>query len=403
MHTWSADGLYLQGDFVDLQNYPLFREVNYWIDGFLRGQSVPIYFFISGFVFFFGVEWNKATYLRKLKNRVKTLLIPYLIWNTIAILLTFLKLLPLFNEFQIFDADFQFSIQSLLGCFWDNSHGFFSARIDSQPANSAIYPSDPPLWFLRDLMLIVVCTPLLYRMLKRIGVHAVIGLGLLWFTMGYWDLGHANQLMNALFFFSWGAYLSIHRKDMLEIFGRYFKRSMWIYPLFALSYIIAMHGWPEAAFTIKRLNIVAGLLFAYKCSSLAAQSRHLSSNYVSCSFELLHLCIARAYLLPIAPHTVRSDTAPIGHGHSGSVYNSYPIDPHATFERVLSDETLHAPTAENHSRTGMKPESRPFHRSGFVLKIRPRTKPYRNRTAKVATTKPPQKPTKICAPLWHPK
>lgn len=267
MHTWSADGLYLQGDFADLQNYPLFREVNYWIDGFLRGQSVPIYFFISGFVFFFGVEWNKATYLRKLKNRVKTLLIPYLIWNTIAILLTFLKLLPLFNEFQIFDADFQFSIQSLLGCFWDNSHGFFSARIDSQPANSAIYPSDPPLWFLRDLMLIVVCTPLLYRMLKRIGVHAVIGLGLLWFTMGYWDLGHANQLMNALFFFSWGAYLSIHRKDMLEIFGRYFKRSMWIYPLFALSYIIAMHGWPEAAFTIKRLNIVAGLLFAYNAAA----------------------------------------------------------------------------------------------------------------------------------------
>lgn len=54
---------------------------------------------------------------------------------------------------------------------------------------------------------------------------------------------------------------------MLDVFGRYFKRSMWAYPLLALSYIVAIHYWPEAAFTIKRLNIVVGLLFAYNASA----------------------------------------------------------------------------------------------------------------------------------------
>lgn len=267
IHTWSSDGFYLQGDFVDLQNYPFFQEVNYWIDGFLRGQSVPIYFFISGFVFFFGVEWNRTTYLRKLKNRVKTLLIPYLIWNAVAIALTFIKLVPLFDGFRAADADFRFSIRALSGCFWDNSVGLFSARIDTQPSSGFIYPIDVPLWFLRDLMIVVLCTPLLYRLLKCAGIHAVVGLGLLWFATGYWDLGHANQLMDAFFFFSWGAYLSIRKKDMLEVFGRYFKRSLWAYPLLALSYILAMHYWPEAAFSIKRLNILTGLLFAYNAAA----------------------------------------------------------------------------------------------------------------------------------------
>ncbi len=270
IHTWSLEGFYLQGELVDLQNYPFFREINYWINGFLRGQSVPIYFFISGFVFFFGIEWNRTTYLRKLKNRVKTLLIPYLVWNTIAIVLSFIRLLPFFDEFlAATPADFQFSIQGLLYCFWNNLYDFFPALLDLQSSSQSgpIFPINIPLWFLRDLMIVVLCTPLLYRLLKWAGIRVVVGLGLLWFTTGYWDLGHANQLMDAFFFFSWGAYMSIHRKDMLVVFGRYFKLSLWAYPLLALSYIFAMHYWPEAAFTIKRLNILAGLLFAYNMAT----------------------------------------------------------------------------------------------------------------------------------------
>ncbi|MCM1300898.1 MAG: acyltransferase [Alistipes senegalensis] len=266
IHTWSSNGFYLQGELIDLQHYPFFQEVNFWIDGFLRGQSVPIYFFISGFVFFLGIEWNRATYRRKLKNRVKTLLIPYLIWNTIAIALSFIKFLPFFSEFRAADTDFQFNIQALLSCFWTYTNDFFPTLLDLQSSSVANTPINAPLWFLRDLMIVVLCTPLLYRLLKWAGSRAVVGLGFLWFTTGYWELGHTNQLMDAFFFFSWGAYLSIHRKDMLDVFGRYFKLSLWAYPLLALSYVLAMHYWPEAAFTIKRLNILAGLLFAYNAA-----------------------------------------------------------------------------------------------------------------------------------------
>jgi len=269
IHIWSPNGFLLHGETVDLQGFPLFQEVNCWIDGFLRGQSVPIYFFISGFVFFSGVEWNRETYLRKLKNRVKTLLIPYLIWNTAAIGLLAVKYLPFFEGFRSVETEFQFSFKALLACFWnyrsDFYPGLYDASVFSGPAEAL--PVNGALWFLRDLMIVVVCTPLLHRLLKRAGIRAVIGLGTLWFIAGYRGPSHLCQLLDAFFFFAWGAYLSINRKEMLAEFGRYFTFSMWAYPLLALSYVAAMHLCPEAAFTIKRVNILVGLLFAYNAAS----------------------------------------------------------------------------------------------------------------------------------------
>ncbi len=54
IHTFSTDGFTIQGNSVSLDDFPILLETNYFINAFLRGQSVPIYFFISGFVFFLG-------------------------------------------------------------------------------------------------------------------------------------------------------------------------------------------------------------------------------------------------------------------------------------------------------------------------------------------------------------
>lgn len=52
IHTFSSEGLELRGQELTFADHSLFMEINRWIDAFLRGQSVPIYYFISGFVFF---------------------------------------------------------------------------------------------------------------------------------------------------------------------------------------------------------------------------------------------------------------------------------------------------------------------------------------------------------------
>ena len=94
IHIFSSGGLTVQGSTVTFDELPFFLELNHFIDGFLRGQSVPIYFFISGYVFFLGVKLTKEKYAQKLRNRVKTLLIPYLIWNTIAVLYSLTRIVP---------------------------------------------------------------------------------------------------------------------------------------------------------------------------------------------------------------------------------------------------------------------------------------------------------------------
>lgn len=249
---------------------PILLEINLFIDGFLRGQSVPIYFFISGFVFFLGVGFTKEKYLQKLKNRVKTLLIPYLIWNIIAILRGLLPQLACFSSLfpNAHQLQLNVSLSAILATFWDSSKGIFAAHFSANNIiSNGIYPVDVPLWFVRDLMIVVICTPLLHWILNRSRQYFVLILGVLWFTLSYWNLGHINQLTTAFFFFSWGAYMSINQKNMMQEFWRFAKPSTLLYPLLSLAFVFSVHYFPNLSNTIKNLNIFIGLLFAYNVSS----------------------------------------------------------------------------------------------------------------------------------------
>lgn len=49
--------------------------------------AVPIFFIISGYLFFSKLEeWNSDIYKNKIKRRVTSLMIPYLIWNLMPLL-----------------------------------------------------------------------------------------------------------------------------------------------------------------------------------------------------------------------------------------------------------------------------------------------------------------------------
>ena len=260
IHTFDIQELAIHGQEYSVNIYSGFVAINHFISGFLRQQSVPIYFFISGFVFFLGRDWTTKIYIRKLKNRVHTLLIPYVIWNTVALLLPLIYLLPCFSALfpNVHKLEWDFSLSRIFSSYWNlpqeiNNFG----NIWGTTA-----PIDGPLWFIRDLMIVVLCTPILYWLLKRVRHYLIWLLGILWFMVVYFDLGRVDQLLSAFFFFSWGAYMSVNGKDMLAEFGRFSRWTNILYPLLALFYITAAYCWPEVAVTI-RLNILVGLIFAY--------------------------------------------------------------------------------------------------------------------------------------------
>lgn len=48
--------------------------------------AVPFFFFSSGYFFFYKVkQWNIQCYKKKIEKRLKTLLVPYLLWNVLAL------------------------------------------------------------------------------------------------------------------------------------------------------------------------------------------------------------------------------------------------------------------------------------------------------------------------------
>lgn len=122
----------------------------FWIDG-ICSVAVPAFFFISGYLFC-PVKFSWQVYGEKLKRRIHTLLIPYMAWNLIALLVL---IVPHFH-------DFDYSPTNVLAVFVDCRYSFLHTTGGS--------PIDYPLWYIRDLMVCCVLSPLFYATwgLKRL-------------------------------------------------------------------------------------------------------------------------------------------------------------------------------------------------------------------------------------------
>lgn len=124
VHTIQTD-LILHGNRIETDDMPLLLAMKDFVTAFLSDQSVPVYFFISGFVFFLGGRLSKQRYVRKMKNRFKSLFIPYIIWNLFAILFKLAMFIPclsfIFKGAYLKQLDF--GISAILNEFWNSSNG----------------------------------------------------------------------------------------------------------------------------------------------------------------------------------------------------------------------------------------------------------------------------------------
>lgn len=133
-----------------IAEYPIYHYVGEFTKGVFPAMAVPLFFFISGYLYFNKVElkgdksfsltlWKHKTY-----GRIKSLLIPYLSWNLIVLL-------------------FYFATQQLTG------HSDIMAKegykliadYNLMDYGKALYaldstgmPIDGPLWFIRDLFIV---------------------------------------------------------------------------------------------------------------------------------------------------------------------------------------------------------------------------------------------------------
>lgn len=227
IHSFGKPFDYEALDICNLSGIDYYNLFRVSISKVLTHVCVPIFYFISGYLFFKGLEsWDYGRYKEKIKRRVKTLLIPFLIWNTICILLS------LQSYFR------HYGIDGVLGFLRDNN--FWHLYWDSYQWNldrtnwlgGGIPASSPyliPLWFLRDLMIVVICAPMLYYVFKTIRIWGV-ALFLLSYISGVFIPISGFSAM-AFLFFGLGAYMKMNNINPLDFTHR------WRYPSFAIALI----------------------------------------------------------------------------------------------------------------------------------------------------------------------
>ena len=205
---------------------------------------VPLFFVLSGFLFFLNCpEKPAASYFgAKLKRRIFSLLIPYLIANVIA-----------------------------FGCYWAAGRfapslvsGFFGDKLHNPLFVFWTGPVNLSLWFIRELMVCCLLSPLVWLIIRYTRVFGVIALGLLWaFHIGpmpifYFTLG------------AWPAIRNLHIKGLSDWMERHPVKvtpasRAWCYFIYLYHYLLLI-GIKKGLVAILKPNSSWGYLGCYFAS-----------------------------------------------------------------------------------------------------------------------------------------
>lgn len=178
--------------------------------------AVPVFFMFSGFLFFYKAKnFNISIYKQKLHKRFKSLFIPYICWIVLYILNTEIrKVAGVIIKGKPLSGIWQYLTDNGgLHMFWDSSVWGLNIQNWLGWATPMTGPILVPLWFVRDLMVVVLLTPIIYNLIKRLNFIPIILLGLCYIS-GIW-IQIPGFTITTFFWFSLGAYFSIKGKDMI--------------------------------------------------------------------------------------------------------------------------------------------------------------------------------------------
>lgn len=189
------------------------------VSGVFASLAIPLFFTMAGFLFFKEFSLTFSVIKRKIGNRVKTLVVPYLAWNT-ANLLFYLILtsIPAFSFLFSGIGQSKFVANYVL-------HDYVVAFVGIPK-----YPIAYQFWFIRDLIILMFFSPFIWL----IGKYTPISVNVVIFM--FWLLCPTLELpilaCSSILFFYLGALASI--KDIkIEWVDLYGKWLLLVYTLLA--------------------------------------------------------------------------------------------------------------------------------------------------------------------------
>lgn len=222
--------------------------------------AVPTFMFISGYLYFSKCKhFTLFFYKTQTLKRIRTLLVPYIVWNTIVIFIfwslhrfapTIIN--PSFENIQ------DYTILQLLDCYWRGSGGF---------------PIAYQFWFIRDLFIIALLSPLIYLIAKSryIGITIVMMLFMSTFS-SYVEMG-------AYFFM--GAYCAINNVDFSAL-----KTPLRVTVLIAYIVLACIYLSMQSNEVIRKLLILCGSVSVLNLKVLRLAPKQLFREISSGAFFL---------------------------------------------------------------------------------------------------------------------
>jgi len=238
-----------------------FYLVQEFISNGVARVAVPFFAYSSGLFFFLGSSGFEV-YIKKCKKRIHTLLVPYLLGSML-----------------IFISDM--TINFLIG------KGPLDFGFDQIVFKTILNPYPVQFWFLRDLIVITIVSPIIYYLSSTLKIIYFPGLFACWmFDIQIFPLIFDLRLISieTLLFFSLGCYSSINIHSLNKIFEireKYLIYSVIVFPilLFLLRVLISP--------VYRHINIDYYSLVAIFCQktaiffgiySLILGSIHIASN-----------------------------------------------------------------------------------------------------------------------------
>lgn len=163
-----------------------------------------------------------------------------------------------------------YNITDWLWAFWNTN----MINLPTGPDLGAL-PIGYQFWFIRDLMVVMLFSPIVYFLVKKLRQYAVLGLGVLW-LFGWW-FEVVGFSITALFFFSAGAYFSIHGKNFAEVMKPFLPAIAILYfPMVIVELCFRNEIWCTYLHSI---GILFGILLAITLSAYFLKKGKWHVNY----------------------------------------------------------------------------------------------------------------------------
>ncbi|MCI9286322.1 MAG: acyltransferase [Muribaculaceae bacterium] len=193
--------------YIEGIKYSALNILEKFIGGGICSTAVPLFYIISGFLFFLKVPNGMMSIMDKIRKRCRTLLVPYIIANILTfIFYVALNLVAL--RFSSVDHVVNFKVLDTVsqGGFW---------------GTMALVFINPPiafqLWFVRDLMVVVIFSPVIWIMLNVLSKNRVGRIVFLLIFLISLILGCHSGYFQALSWFVAGGFLAVMKFDIEKV------------------------------------------------------------------------------------------------------------------------------------------------------------------------------------------